>query len=691
MNHLLSIKRFVAISMPIVLALVIVLSTSGSAMGQENEVTAGGNGPTASSQQQGPTDRAEMEAFMDRELGKEMENHHIAGAAVSVVKDGKLFFTKGYGHADVKKGIPVDPERTNFRTGSVAKLFTWTAVMQLAEQGKLDLNADVNDYLDFRIPDTYPQPITLKDLMTHTPGFEDRYYERLAKDPNDLQPPREWLISHMPARVRPPGEVAAYSSYGTALAGYIVARVSGEPYDQYIQEHILNPLGMVHSTARSYTAARWSMPPDMRAHTSKGYVYEDGAFRVFPGTSERGQTTLKFADMGQPALVPAGDMHASATDMARFMIAQLRDGRPGDANAAGARILNESTLRQMHSTLYAPDPRILGTAYGFFDFSDNGQRTIGHSGESDPINSLLLLLPDQNLGVFVVYNSEGGKDLTPQHLGFQRAFFDHYYPASALKPIQAPANFAERAGRFEGSYQITGGEVGTSETTIEKVGGLFGMGTVEIGDGGDGTLLFSTPWGKWRFVETKPLYFRQVDGPFHILFREDERGRITHMFTDYTPMFAFEKLAWYETRAFNLALALSCVLVFVSMIPVVLIRFIRSRRPSGGAKPAPSGARVAYGIVVGLSVLNLLFVIGTVLWGGANMVPLFGVSMIYKIVLGLGVLGAVLTVGALIYSVLAWKRSYWGIATRVHYTLVTVAALAFVWFLNYWNLLGWRF
>ena len=680
MSHLLTIKKFMAVCMIIMLALVIVLSTSGSAMGQENKVTAGGNGPTASSQHQGPTDPAEMETFLDKLLGKEMEKHHIAGAAVSVVKDGKLFFTKGYGYADFEKGIPVDPERTNFRTGSLAKLFTWTAVMQLAEQGKLDLNADVNTYLDFRIPDTYPQPITLKHLMTHTSGFEDLYYERLAKDPNDLEPPREWLISHMPARVRPPGDVAAYSSYGTALAGYIVARVSGEPYDRYIQEHILNPLGMVHTTARP------SMPPDIHAHTSKGYVYEDGAFKEFPDTSGM---ALAYADMGQPALVPAGDMQASVTDMARFMIAQLRDGRHGDANTAGARILNERTLRQMHSTLYTPDPRLLGTAYGFFDFSDNGQKTLGHSGGSDPIWSLLLLLPEQNLGVFVVYNSEGGQDLTNQHLGFQRAFFDHYYPASAVKPIQPPADFAERAGRFEGSYQITGGESGTSETTFEKVGGLFGMGTVEISDSGNGTLLFKNPWAEWRFVVVAPLYFRQIDGPFHLLFQEDDQGRITHMFTDVTPMFAFEKLAWYETRGFNMALAAGCVLAFLSMIAVAAIRFIRNRRQSGYRKADPRGASVAYWIIVGICVLNLLFVTGTVLWG--NPVPLFGVSLIYRIVLGVGVLGAVLTVGALIYSVLAWKRGYWGIATRVHYTLATVAALAFVWFLNYWNLLGWRF
>src|SRR5829696_5980646 len=261
MNHLLSIKRFMAISTPIMLALVIVLSTSGSARGQENEVTAGGNGLTASSQHQGPTDRAELEAFLDKELGREMEKHHIAGAAVSVVKDGELFFAKGYGYADLENKIPVDPERTVFRIGSVGKLFTWTAVMQLAEQGKLDLDADVNTYLDFRIPDTYPQSITLKHLMTHTSGFEDRLRGSVVSDTDDLEPTREWLISNMPARVRPPGDIAGYSNYNAMLAGYIVARVSGEPYDQYIQEHILNPLGMVHTTAKP------SMPPNIRAHT----------------------------------------------------------------------------------------------------------------------------------------------------------------------------------------------------------------------------------------------------------------------------------------------------------------------------------------------------------------------------------------------------------------------------------------
>src|SRR5918993_3013610 len=482
MNYLLSIKKFMAISMPIMLTLVILLSTSGSAMAQENRVDPGRNVSTAPSQKQGPTDPAELEAFLDKELAREMEKHHIAGAAVSVVKDGELFLAKGYGDADLENKIPVDPEQTVFRIGSVGKLFTWTAVMQLVEQGKLDLDADINDYLDFRIPDTYPQPITLRHLMTHTSGFEDRWLDSVVSDTSEVIPAREWLVTYMPARVCPPGDCAGYSNYNAMLAGYIVAQVSGEPFDQYIQEHIFDPLGMVHSTAQS------PMPPDLRSHASVGYTYEDGGFQAFPDYT------------AQPAVWPSGAHQASVTDMARFMIAHLQNGRYSDANTAGARILKEATARQMHSTAYTPDPRLLGAAYGFADMSDNGQRTLGHTGYFPPMSSLLLLLPEQNLGVFVAYNSEGGRDLTNQHTGFQRAFFDHYYPAPAVKPIQPPADFAERAGRFEGTYRITGGTPGTSYTTLEKVGVLLGMSTVKISDPGDGTLLFTNPWDEWRFV-----------------------------------------------------------------------------------------------------------------------------------------------------------------------------------------------
>jgi CubicO group peptidase (beta-lactamase class C family) len=655
--------------MAILLTIANLLSVAGPALALGNRVTSGGNVSSAVSQLQGPTDPAELEAFLDELFAKQMEEYHIAGAAVSVVKDGKLFFAKGYGYADLEDGSPVDPEETIFRIGSVGKVFTWTAVMQLVEQGKLDLDADINTYLDFRIPDTFPEPVTIKHLMTHTSGFEDRHFGSAVSDANDLVPVNEWLVSDIWARVRPPG-VAGYSNYNAVLAGYIVARVSGQPYDQYIQEHILDPLGMVHSTVRS------PIPAELRPLASVGYTYADGVFQAFPEY------------LPQPAGLPSGFHQASVTDMARFMIAHLQGGRYSDANIAEARLLKETTAQQMHTTLYTPDPRLLGTAYGLFDWSDNGQRTLGHSGYSPPMHSVLLLLPDRNLGVFATFNSSGGGALTAQHSGFQRAFFDHYYPEPAVAPIQPPADFAERAGRFVGSYNAY-----SSYTTLLKIVGLFGGGyTVDINDPGDGTLLLSLEGIELRFVEVEPLYFRQVDGPFAIVFREDGRGRITHLFTDLMPQYAVEKLDWYETAGFNVALALGCILIFLSVIPVAAIRLIRNRRLSGERKPSPRGARLVEWIILGISILNLLVLVAPAYGAmGGITNELLDLPLFMKIMLGMGVLSAVLTAGALVYTLLAWKKGFWGIAARLYYTLVTVAAVAFVWFLNQWNLLGWRF
>jgi CubicO group peptidase (beta-lactamase class C family) len=608
-----------------------------------------------------------MEAFMDELFARQMEEYHIAGAAVAVVKDGQLFFAKGYGYADVENQIPVDAEQTIFRTGSVGKAITWTAVMQLVEQGKLDLDADINTYLDFRIPDTYPQPITLKHLMTHTSGIEDRWFGSLTPDASELVPEREWLVDNFPGRVRPPGEAAGYSNYNAMLGGYIVAQVSGEPYEEYIQKHIFEPLGMTHSTVNP------NMPESLRPFASKSYTYVDGAFQPFPEY------------FPQPAGLGSGFHQVSVTDMARFMIARLEGGFYGDASTE-MRILEEETARLMLTTLYTPDPRLKGTAYGLFDFSENGQWVLGHTGYAPVMESELLLLPDQHLGVYVTYNSLGAREgaLVFQHFGFQRAFFDHYYPAPAVAPIQPPADFAQRAERFAGFYKTANNH----STTPEKVARLFGESTLEIRDGGDGTLVVPMGGGhELRFVEVEPLYFRQVDGSLSIVFREDDQGRIASLFFDLIPHYGYIKMDWYETPGFNMILALVCILMFLSMLPVALVRFTRNRR----SVSAPA-SRTADWIIFGISFLNVLFVVGIALWF-RPMRPseLHDLPQIVEIVLALGVLSALLTPAALVYTALAWKDRYWGVAYRVYYTLVTVAAAGFVWFLHYWNWLGWRY
>jgi hypothetical protein len=281
------------------------------------------------------------------------------------------------------------------------------------------------------------------------------------------------------------------------------------------------------------------------------------------------------------------------------------------------------------------------------------------------------------------------------HYGFQKAFFDHYYPAPAVEPLQLqpPADFAERAGRFVGSYRQTSFPSGS----FLKVAGLMDAFKADIRDSGDGALLLTYDYSPifaldWRFVEVEPLYFRQVDGPLSIIFREDGRGRITGMFLDPVNFTAFDKLAWYETSSFSMALALACVLVFLSMLPVAAMRFIRSRRQSDGLKPAPRGLSLAYGILLGISILNLIIVVSTAYGATVGFSSfLFDPPLAIQISMGLAILSAALTAGALVYIGLAWVNRYWGILSRGYYTLVTLAAVAFVWFLNYWNLLGWRY
>jgi CubicO group peptidase (beta-lactamase class C family) len=153
----------------------------------------------------------DLSAYLDGLIPMQLKRENIAGATVIVVKDGKVLVEKGYGFANVEKRTPVTPQ-TLFRPGSISKLFTWTAVMQQVEQGKIDLDRDINDYLDFKIPATYPKPITMRNLMTHTPGFEEAIKDLIVTKGSKPVSIGEFLKTHMPQRVYPPGTTPAYSN-----------------------------------------------------------------------------------------------------------------------------------------------------------------------------------------------------------------------------------------------------------------------------------------------------------------------------------------------------------------------------------------------------------------------------------------------------------------------------------------------
>ena len=279
------------------------------------------------------SDPLEVEAFFDGVMAEQLESYHIPGATVAVVADGELLFAKGYGYADLATHRSIVADRTLFRLASVSKLFTWTAVMQLVEKGKLDLDADVNEYLtDFKIPPAFGKPITLANLMTHTSGFEDTPTDVYANRAKDLKPLATYIKRDVPARIYPPGEVPAYSNYGAALAGYIVERVAGVPFERYVEENIFEPLGMERSTLRE------PLPGALEADVAVGYEFADGVF-------ER-------QDFEWLQQYPAASLSATATDMARFMAAHLEDGRGGGGRALGGGAAPPRTPPPI-----TPDPR----------------------------------------------------------------------------------------------------------------------------------------------------------------------------------------------------------------------------------------------------------------------------------------------------------------------------------------------
>lgn len=428
-------------------------------------------------------DRADVETWFDGFLPYALESADIAGAVVVVVKDGKILFRKGYGYADVARKKPVDPGTSLFRVGSISKVFTWTAVMQQVEQGKIDLDKDINAYLDFKIPARADGPITMRHLMTHTAGFEQPLRNMFTQP--DVLSLDFYMKSNIPKRIFQAGKVPAYSNYGTALAGYIVARVSRLDFDTYIERNIFAPLGMRNTTFRQPLPARFQ--PFM----TKGY--------------DRASTDPMPYEMTPGA--PAGSLTATGDDMARFMIAHLQKGAFGSN-----RILRADTAEMMHRTPYTILPRVQRMVLGFYETNRNGHTVIAHGGDLPLFHSDMRLFLDDNVGFFISMNSSGKDDLHYFMRGnlFER-FADRYFPGNAPADGRVdPKMAAEHARMMTGRYDPSR----TARSSFLSVSAL--MGSIEVKTHPDGTIsttelqkLNGQP-KRWR--EIAPFVWRNVDG-----------------------------------------------------------------------------------------------------------------------------------------------------------------------------------
>ncbi|HJP84538.1 MAG TPA: serine hydrolase domain-containing protein [Gemmatimonadaceae bacterium] len=435
-----------------------------------------------------PIQATELASFINPIIEAQLEKEHIPGAVFVLVQNGRILYLRGYGFADLENRKRVNPFTTIWRIGSISKVFTATATVQLADRGRFRLTDDVNQYLTrFKVPSTFAEPVRFWNLLTHTAGFDEIRPGTRADTEAGLLSLGDFLAPKL-VRLRPPGRLISYSTYGISLAGYLIEQVSGDDFEKYLLQNIWAPLGMRHTNI--------VVPAKLKADVAKGYELENGRNQL--------------ANWEWYHSTPASSINSTAVDMAQFIIALLQHGR-----YERTRILSESAARDLLRQHFTSHPQLAGFAYGFYEDFTNGEHIFEHGGNVEGFSAQLTLLPDRGMGFFVASQHEPAelKDVV------RRALLDHYFPDQRKRIPPTPmAGYRERAARYAGTYEVNEfcHTCGSDRRVYPRI---------EVKSFPDGTI--SITGIEPHFVEVSPLFFRKVNGaPDGIVFHQHESGKI---------------------------------------------------------------------------------------------------------------------------------------------------------------------
>tara|TARA_B110000027_G_scaffold132643_1_gene159250 strand:+ start:6819 stop:8729 length:1911 start_codon:yes stop_codon:yes gene_type:complete len=595
------------------------------------------------------------EAFFDGLVLPLMQINNSPSGVIVLTKSGQTIFAKGYGYENINNRNAVKPQKTLFRPGSVSKLATWIAVMQMVENGLLDLDADINDYLKtFQLADSFPgKPVTMRHIMTHTAGFEDGALGYLIlRDPALIVDLAKSLREHQPERVNPPGTQTAYSNYGASLAGLVVANISEQSFPEFIQQNIFDVLGMGRSTFLE------PLPNHLSENMAMAYSYKGGEYWEQPF-----EILSNFS--------PAGALSSTGTDMAIFAQAIL-----GGGQYEGRRILKKTTVDQMLNRNFSHDERLMGMALGFVEREENGVRLLGHGGDTQYFHSDLVIDQQNEISIFVSFVGDGGRTIRS---AIASAFYDTFF-AQEKNPILAPSGFSDRAEEYAGYYRPWR----SSFTKFDKATSMsYGIAVTVTGDS---SLLVQMPRKTSRYVEVAEHLFVEKYGPGKIAFQTNIRGKITGLVVDGLPYTSMFKAPFYYTKNFNLGFLALTILVFVGVILRFLYQkseFLRLSGPDGRV------ARLALTIAtVNLITIVLLGVVMTI--SGDHV--LSEIPKLFKAWLVLPIITTLLAVFAFYSFVVVWRDglcgSAWG---RARFSAVVASAIFVCWFYYFWNLLGFNY
>ncbi|WP_416307428.1 serine hydrolase domain-containing protein [Neptunicella sp. SCSIO 80796] len=599
-----------------------------------------------------------LESFIDGLVNAQLKNSHIAGGTIAIVKDGQVLMAKGYGYADVKNKVPVSGETTMFRPGSTSKLFTYTAVMQLVEQGKIDLNADANTYLtQFQIPATFEKPVKVVDLLTHTAGFEEKFINMIVFDEKELVPTADFIANTLPERVRPVGQNSSYSNHAVAIAGLIVANVSGMSFDEYVEKNIFQPLGMNSTTFRE------PLPANLIDNMSNGYTYD-------PDSETYHQEKFEMVHM----LAPAGSSSSTAADMAKFMLAHLNNG-----SYNGVSILQADTAKKMHSSLYSKNFGGHAMAYGFYQTSYKGLDMIGHGGDLLYFHSDMYLLPEQNFGIFMSFNTA---DTGETRNIVITSLLDEYFTKQVDVP-KSPDNFASKVQNYVGEYQF----MRHSSSDFTKSAGLMG-GTLSVSAGEDNTILIKPLGGRFAQVNDHLFVSTDFNSPdfSKVTFNLDKNGVADEIYL--LPFMHATKLGFFESPSTHQIFLAICAIAFIS----ILVSAFRQRKKHADISKSQLMLPRLLSVVSGL---NLFFLVFYAIAFAINYQSLFASSaaawVMVPIALTLLLVSLLVSIPLVYVTYTAWARGEWNTKRRVAYTLVTVLVVIFLFLMNYYNLIGYKY
>lgn len=607
----------------------------------------------------------DVNAWLDGYMPISIGRADIPGAVVVVVKDGQILTSRGYGFSDVEKRKPVDPHATLFRPGSTSKLFTWTAVMQQVEQGKLNLDEDVNTYLDFKIPPRNGKPITLRNIMTHTSGFEEQVMDLIAVDQKKYVPYDTILKRWVPKRVYDPGTTPAYSNWATALAGYIVSRVSGEPFESYIERHIFAPTGMKYATFRQ------PLPANLKPFMSEGYQ---------PGKDK----PYGYEFVG---VAPAGSLSASGDDMGRFMIAHLANGGP---------LLKPATAQLMHSTANDPIPGLQKMSLGFYQSNINGHPVISHGGDTVAFHSDLHLFLNDGVGLFVSFNSPGKEGAAHALRNtLLEEFADRYFPAPAdtrkLAAKEAKANSEKLVGTWSTSRRSFSSFIGVTDFISQTKVGVGKDGEPVLTDG----LFLGLNGQPRKWVAVGPMLWRDANSHETLGAKVVDGQAVRFSMGSVAPIIVWDRTPWYLNSSWLLPLTyLSLAVLFLTMIlwpvrAIVRRRYVSTIGLEGRELQAYRASRIGataifLTVVAWIVMISVMF--GDLNYLSASFLPVVLTVQVITWITFLGGAAAILWYAATVWRrkggwKATWKAKLWSL-------LLVISAVTILWIGFAYKLLG---